>query len=226
MNAPTMRLSTLLAEAKELRRGIGPVLSSTLAGLRCARDAWYRVDGQTTPPQAFPLLAKAYDQVIEHLGHHSDLNVLTHRSIEIPIGFLEVEGVADAVFFDSEGTALVSRLHVLPDEQWKAGKAGALEEHRAEANLLAWGFEARRWSVCYIHANTGEIVEHSDATDAFTARRDLGLIEEVAYWMGAGVPPPRPFEDFEKDDGTIKLAVEHEPCRSCPSRAVCWPANA
>lgn len=234
MNAsPHFSLKDLLAEAAA--RGAASHsrrLSAALAGLRCPRDAWYRALGMTAPDAtatttaAPDLLAQAFGAVLDRLGEETDLDVLTHRNVEIEMGGVTVRGVADAVFVDASGPALVSRLHVVTDDAiWAKAQAAPQDDHRAEANLLAFGLEAPRWSVCYVHAATGEVTEHLGTTDAFAARRDFGLFEEIAYWMRVGLPPPRPVEDFEKDDGAIKLARDHEPCKRCPNVSICWSTN-
>ena len=113
-------------------------------------------------------------------------------------------------------------LKVVGDETWNRIQAKPKDEHQSQVNLYAWGLGSPRWSVCYVHAASGETKEHFGDTDEFAAKKDFGAFEEVAYWVKKGVPPPRPYEDAEDDDGTVKLARDQYPCRFCPHRTCCW----
>jgi len=205
-----------------------PRLRLSLAGLACVRELFYRATGaEAEPTKPEGLLKMA-------LGTGLDALLLSGEAggwrfqvpVTVTLGGLSVQGTADAVWFDENGEpAHVADLKTVGSTTWAKVQKEPKQEHRAQCQLYAYGLGAATWSVCYVNADTGERLEHFGQTDAFTARRDFGAFEEAAYWMGRGEPPPRPYEDIEEEDGTVKVARDRFPCAWCAYKATCWPGR-
>ena len=216
---PEIGLKSLFAEAAAMStKGRG--LKIEFAGLSCPRDVFYRSEGHTKAA-AVGIVDEAFSKALNEIAERSAVDVLTHRSVKIGIGGVRANGSADAVFVDENGPALACLFRIASDESWASLLASPHREHSAEANLIAYGLGAPKWSICYCQVSTGEMVEHFGATDPLRARRDFGLLQEVGYWIRVGIPPPRPF-----DDAPGRPARDVEPCLNCPSRATCWPVSA
>ncbi len=191
-----------------------------MAGSSCARDLYYAATGAPDEEVSDERLMKmaigaALDEMA--LRKADGFRAVAHHPVEIRAGDLCVPGTADLVLFGADGPVLVSDLKVVGEETWKRVQHQPRRDHRAQTNLYAWSLESPRWSVCYVRAGTGEILEHFGDTDEFEAKRDLGAFEEAAYWVRKGAPPPRPYADR---DG--KRARDQFPCRLCSHRTTCW----
>lgn len=243
MSAPSLR-DFLLARVQKQQRTAkdGPRLYMSAAGSDCVRRVYYQAtstptDEPTTDEEREDLqrglvkmaLGTAMDQWAlegappEQLAAH---RVNVQPRIEMTLGDVTVAGRADIVFWDTSTNelvpTLVSDLKVVGESTWEKVQKRPKQEHEAQVNLYGWCTGAPRWSVCYVRASTGEILEHFGNTDAFAARKEFGLFEEVALWFRRGTPPPRPYEDIEEEDGTVKVAKDGFPCAWCDYRATCW----
>ena len=220
---PSMRSFLRKAVRKNSRQDARLRLS--MAGSSCIRDLYYRATGAPSEAVSDERLMKmaigaALDEIA--LRHADGFRALAHQPVVVRMGDFAVHGTADLVLVDEKGPALVSDLKVVGDETWARVKNAPKPEHKAQVNLCAFGLGAARWSVCYVHAGSGEILEHFGDTDAFAAKRDFGQFEEVGYWLSKRELPPRPYEDVTLEDGTVKLACDQFPCRFCPHRTHCW----
>lgn len=223
MSQPSMR--SFLIDNVRTRRQDEDRLRLSMAGGSCVRDLYYEATGAPAEEISDERLMKmaigaALDEVA--LAKTDGLRAVAHQPVEIRLGDLVVRGSADLVILGSLGPILVSDLKVVGEGTWSRVKNKPKPEHRAQANLYAWGLSAPQWSVCYVLAGTGEIREHFGTTDAFEAKRDFGAFEEAAYWVRKSLLPPRPYEDFVEEDGTKKLARDQYPCRFCSHRTHCW----
>jgi len=210
-----------------------PRLRMSQAGSNCVRQTYYEATGAEREPDTEEgavkmALGTAFDeyslQNAPQALHEEELT-LTQKTVTIKAGDLTLTGHADLVFVGKKGPVHVGDLKVVGEKTWEKVQERPKQEHQAQVNLYAFGLGCSTWSVCYVRAGTGEILEHYGATDDFAARRDLGMFEEAAYWIGKGVPPPRPYEDFEEEDGTVKRARDSFPCGWCKFNDHCWGAR-
>jgi hypothetical protein len=210
---PSMR--SFLLDSLRRRPPRDGALRLSMAGSRCARDLYYSASGAPADPCSDERLLKmALGSALDELALRHSPGAETHVPVTVTMGDVSVPGVADLVLHGKNGPLLVADLKVVGDGTWSRTKNTPLPEHRAQVNLYAWALGSPRWSVCYVHASTGELREHFGKTDAFAARRDFGAFEEASYWLRAGTPPPRPYEDSTGF-----------PCRFCPHQNVCWQGD-
>lgn len=204
-----------------------PRLRMSQAGSSCVREVYYAATGAPSAPTKHEGLVKmAIGSGFDALALQSHGSVACQVDVRIVMGGVEVWGHADAVFHDEHGDPLhVADLKTVGLSTWEKIQKAPKQEHVAQVNLYAYGLGAPTWSVLYVNASTGEMLEHFGELDEFAARKTFGQFEEAFYWMQKGKAPPRPYEDIEEDDGTVKLAREAFPCRFCPYLSTCWRAE-
>lgn len=227
MSVPSLKAFIL----RSIDRPQPPRLRISQAGSDCVRRTYYEATGaeceQDAPEAKLRMaLGSAFD-AYALAGAPPDLleefQMIPQQAVEITFGKLTVRGSSDSVFLHPAGRHVVD-LKVVGAGTWAKVQKAPKQEHAAQTNLYAFGLGADTWSVCYVNRETLEILEHEPRPmDAFAARKDFGLYEEAAYWIGKGTPPPRPYDDIEEDDGTVKVAKDGWPCRYCAFRATCWP---
>jgi CRISPR/Cas system-associated exonuclease Cas4 (RecB family) len=215
-----------------------PRLRLSQTGMTCAREVYYRATGAPCEPTRDEgttkmAIGSAFDAYSLPAQKYLGDGVMFHSQVrcEIRVGDVSVWGSADAVFYKVEAAGdwftmtplLVSDLKTVSTSTWERTENEPKQEHRAQVNIYAAAIGAPRCSVLYVHTDSGASREHFRDTDLFAARRDFGLFEEVTYWMKRGEPPPRPYDDIEEEDGTVKLARNGFPCSFCAYRATCWP---
>lgn len=231
MSAETLR-DFLLASIDRPQK---PRLRISQAGSQCEREVYYAATGADSEPdtpesKVKMALGSALDAYALQQAPHDEVfvaNVARQVPVDITMGDVTVRGSADAAFYsdETEPPVLVSDLKVVGESTWAKVQKAPKQEHQAQVQLYAFGLGSPRWSVLYVRAATGEMLEHSADTDEFAARRDFGLFETVAYYMAKGEPPPRPYADIEEDDGTTKIAADSYPCRYCRFLTTCWPGT-
>jgi hypothetical protein len=215
---------------RSIERPQRPRLRISQAGRPCARELWYVLTSAPAAPTKPEALVKmALGSALDEYALKPMPGLGVHRGVSITMGELTIDGTDDVEFYeldDPDGKPwMVSDLKCVGIKTWAKIQQGPKQEHRAQVNLYAYGRGAKRWSVCYVNVDTGDIHEHFGDMDEFAARRDFGLFEEVNYWLKRGEPPPRPYEDIEEEDGTVKLARTQYPCNWCAYKATCWPAQ-
>lgn len=244
MSAPSLRAFLI----RSIDRKQAPRLRISQAGSDCARRVYFQATGQTPDAPTSDeeradhergLVKMAIGSALDAYALQSappelvkEFEIVPQSPVEITFGRLTVRGSADALFLHRSGKHVVDLKVVgmgrMVEGEWKAGtwekvQKEPKQEHAAQTNLYAYGLGADTWGVLYVNANTGETLEHGPfPMDGFAARKDFGLYEEVAYWIGKGTPPPRPFEDLEEEDGTVKVAKDSFPCAWCAFKATCW----
>lgn len=227
MSTVTNLRDLLIASAK---RQQPPRLRISQAGSDCVRRTYYEATGAPhaeTDPEGLVKMAlgsaldewalqRAPAEIVEG-------SWIMQLDVELEMGGLTVTGHPDAIHYGPGGPDFVSDLKTVGDKTWAKIQKAPKQEHAAQVNLYAFAICAPRWSVCYVNASTGEIIEHFGDTDAFAARKDFGLFEEAAFWIARNLPPPRPYEDFADDEtGETKIAADSYPCAFCAFRATCW----
>ena len=118
--------------------------------------------------------------------------MISHRGIV-------ARGVADLVFLEDGLT--VTKLVPATRDIWLRITDSELEEHRGEANLLAFGIGAKRWSVCYVDPFDGEILEFAGATNRVNAEWSLDRFAEVADSRKKKTPPKCAIERADRGNG-------------------------
>lgn len=257
MNSPSGIAGTPSLKAfilASINRPQAPRLRISQAGADCTRRVFYEATGAAadvpTDPDdvadaergevkmAIGTAFDAYALAGAPLEVQEEFRAVPQKAVEITFGSVTVRGMSDMLFISADGKHVVDLKTVGMGKidretgEWKRGtwekvQKEPKQEHAAQTNLYAYGLGAETWSVCYVNANTGEILEHAPRpTDAFEARKDFGLFEEVAYWIGRGEAPPRPFEDHEDEEtGVVKVAADSFPCAWCDFRSTCWPGT-
>lgn len=241
MSLPSLKQFIL----RSIDRPQAPRLRFSQAGSDCSRRTYYEAVGQRRDDArdeadaargavkmaigtAFDAYALA-DAAPELLAEYE---MVPQQAVTLTLGGVTIRGSSDAVFASRDGSVVWDLKTVgmgrIVDGEWKAGtwekvQREPKQEHSAQVNLYAYALGAAAWGVCYVNANTGEIRELGPfQTDAFKARKDFGLFEEVAFFIAKGWPPPKPYDDIEDDDGNVRVAKDSFPCGYCAFNASCW----
>ena len=201
-----------------------PRLRISQAGEECVRKMYYQATGAPRLEERGEGLVKmalgsAFDEFAMKNGDGWRVQV----PVTIRAGLLEFTGTADAVY----GTEQVSDLKVVGTSTFnRTCSYGPEPKHRAQVNMYAYGLNIPKWSVCYVHADTGAMREHFGEMDAFQAEEDLGDFELAHYYRSIGQTPPRPYADLIKEDKEGKpllvVARNERPCCWCDYQVHCW----
>lgn len=223
MSAPSLRDWIL----RSIDRPQTPRLRISQAGRACEREVYYSATGAEAEPD------KPESRVKMAIGSAFDAYALANPNcqwnfqvpVTVALGATTISGTADAVFYGNREPLHVADLKTVGNKTWAKVQKAPKQEHRAQVQLYAYGLGAPTFSVCYVNADTGEIIEHYGTVDEYEARKDFGMFEEVSYWLSKGEPPPRPYADFENEDGTEKIAKDSFPCAWCKFRTTCWQSE-
>jgi hypothetical protein len=203
------------------RRPEVPRLRISQAGDECLRRVYYQATGAPrAADDAIGLVKMGLGSAFDEWTLRPAEGVRIQVPVTIVAGALTLTGKADAVFGDP--AELVADLKTVGNGTWARVQKRPADKHAAQVNLYAWGLGAPRNSICYVNADTGEILEHVRDTDGFAAEEDLGLFEMAHYYRASGREPVRPYMDITEDDGTVKIAKDRWPCRWCAYSEHCW----
>jgi hypothetical protein len=225
------RLAAFIAARFATRTDKAPGLWFSAAGEECPRRVYYHMTSAERAEETLERkLVMAFGSAFDEYALRAIDGMAVQMPVRLEVGPVTVTGRADAVFLDAEGKPEhVADLKLVGASTWAKVAKGPKKEHRAQVNLYAYALEAATWSVCYVLREAsgddaaGTIREYDGASDAFAARRDVGMFEEVAYWLAKGEAPPRPYADIEDDEtGRVTVARDAFPCGWCPYRSTCW----
>jgi len=162
------------------------------AGIKCPRALYFRMDGEGELPdwKTSRFAERAIDIALDDPG------TLAHEPVYIQRGELHLHGTADLLVHHGNDPCLVVRFHVVDGKEWDRAADKELEEHRAEANLLAYGAGAPRWSVCYVHEDSGEMREFVGEVNPLAVEWAFDHFESVAEYRGRRTAPRCPNQKY------------------------------